>query len=229
MQGDRGIIYGLVGVIGSGKSYRAEQIQIDSKAEDRPCIVGDFSEGIRQTLMNIFTGHDVTIDVTSREYSYWKNLDFNVPIPAQKDEKISGRLLLQRCGEYLKNLAGKSVWADWTLNDITNKLMGLSSEEAVRANIVFGSLRFLDEAKNVLLLGKLTKKEVRIIFCDYKSGSYELNDHESEKLARYFVTDGYKDGDDITDVIIKLIEDEGFSKILGQKFDGLQTHLGICC
>ena len=52
----KGKIYGLVGVIGSGKSYQAEALMVGAACEERPMIMGDFSEGIRQTLMNIFTG-----------------------------------------------------------------------------------------------------------------------------------------------------------------------------
>lgn len=202
---DRGIIYGLVGVIGSGKSYRAEQLMMDCENEGRPVIVGDFSEGIRHTIMNIFTGRDVPIDVNSRDYLYWKNTDFKVRIPGQKDETVSGRLLLQRTAEYLKTLAGPSVWADWTASYVASQWVKLSESEAYRANIIFGSLRFFEETDSLFKIAHMTSKEVKILFCNFKSDTYELNNHISEKLARYFVEKGFNDGDDITEEVVELL------------------------
>ena len=211
MQEDRGIIYGLVGVIGSGKSYRAEQIQIDSKAENRPCIVGDFSEGIRVFLLNLFGTTECSMNITSKVYLDWKNTDQKFSYPVGNSlvtSPINGRELLQRAGEYIKKLAGDDVWANWTAKDVIRKWQLLPSvQDGLDANVVFGSLRFIEEAYAVFEVGKRLRKEVRIIFCNYKSGSYELNDHVSEKLARYFVDKDYDDGDDITFEISKMLAD----------------------
>ena len=45
------------------------------------------------------------------------------------------------------------------------------------------------------------EKEVEIIFCNFKSGKYELNDHVSEDFARYFLNKGCKDGENITELV----------------------------
>lgn len=206
----KGKIYGLVGVIGSGKSYQAEALMVDAACMERPLIMGDFSEGIRQTLMNIFTGESKKIDCTGTAYAKWKQLSSDILLPffSQDDSpnildsvRVEGRELLQRTGEYLKSLAGEDVWARLTANAVTNSWAKMSEEDAEICDIVFGSLRFDCEAEAIFKVAEATGKEVKIYFCDYHSDSYELNDHVSEKFAQYFLSLGCKDGDDITELV----------------------------
>lgn len=206
----KGKIYGLVGVIGSGKSYNAEALMVGAACEERPMIMGDFSEGIRRTLMEILVGKDKRIDCTSKEYADWKRLSSSVFIPFKPEADgpnilettlVDGRELLQRTGEYLKSLAGEDVWARWTANAVTNSWAKMSEEDAEICDIVFGSLRFDCEAEAIFKVAEATGKEVKIYFCDYHSDSYELNDHASEKFAQYFLSLGCKDGDDITELV----------------------------
>lgn len=206
----KGKIYGLVGVIGSGKSYQAEALMVDAACMERPLIMGDFSEGIRQTLMNIFTGESKGIDCTGEAYAKWKQLSSDILLPFKPQGespnildsvRVEGRELLQRTGEYLKSLAGEDVWARWTANAVTNRWTKMSEEDAEICDIVFGSLRFDCEAEAIFKVAEATGKEVQIYFCDYHSGSYELNDHISEKFAQYFLSLGCKDGDNITELV----------------------------
>jgi hypothetical protein len=203
----KGKIYGLVGVIGSGKTYRAEQLQVDAACAERPMIMGDFSEGIRQTLMNIFTGHGRGILLDSSVYSGWKNLTQIIMLPTSGNGllpdsvKVNGRHLLQRTGEYIKTLAGEDVWARWTANDITDKWTQMPVEEMETCDIVFGSLRFDCEAEALFRVAEITGKKVEIFFCNFKSDKYELNDHVSENFARYFLDKGCEDGEDITKLV----------------------------
>lgn len=206
----KGKIYGLVGVIGSGKSYNAEALMVGAACEERPMIMGDFSEGIRRTLMEILVGEDKRIDCTSKEYADWKRLSSSVFIPFKPEADgpnilettlVDGRNLLQRTGEFLKKLAGEDVWARWTANYVANLWAKMSESEAHDCDIVFGSLRFDCEAEALFKVAKTTGKEVQIIFCDFHSDSYELNDHISEKFAQYFIGLGCKDGDDITELV----------------------------
>lgn len=210
----KGKIYGLVGVIGSGKSYNAEKLMADAACEERPMIMGDFSEGIRRTLMEILIGEDRRIDCTSEEYADWKRLSNSVFIPFKPEANspkilgttlVNGRNLLQRTGEFLKKLAGEDVWARWTANYVVNLWAKMSESDAYDCDIVFGSLRFDCEAEALFKVAETTGKEVKIIFCDFHSGSYELNNHISEKFARYFLSLGCKDGEDITELIKKKI------------------------
>lgn len=203
----KGKIYGIVGVIGSGKTYRAEQLQVDAAVEERPMILGDFSEGIRQTLMNIFTGENRGIQLDGSVYAHWKEMPQSIFVPTSGNGVlpdfylVSGRQLLQRTGEYLKTLAGEDVWARWTSLDIIRRWADLPVEQAHACDIVFGSLRFDCEAEALFQVAASTSKEVEIIFCNFKSDKYELNDHVSEDFARYFLNKGCKDGENITDLV----------------------------
>ena len=203
----KGKIYGIVGVIGSGKTYRAEQLQYDAAVEERPMILGDFSEGIRQTLMNIFTGRNRGVQLDSSVYAGWKNAQQSILLPTSGNGllpdtvKVTGREMLQRTGEYLKTLAGEDVWARWTSLDIIRRWADLPVEQAHACDIVFGSLRFDCEAEALFQVAASTSKEVEIIFCNFKSDKYELNDHVSEDFARYFLDKGCKDGENITDLV----------------------------
>lgn len=203
----KGKIYGIVGVIGSGKTYRAEQLQYDAAVEERPMILGDFSEGIRQTLMNIFTGRNRGVQLDSSVYAGWKNSQQSILLPTSGNGllpdtvKVTGREMLQRTGEYLKTLAGEDVWARWTSLNIIRRWADLPVEQAHACDIVFGSLRFDCEAEALFQVAASTSKEVEIIFCNFKSDKYELNDHVSEDFARYFLNKGCKDGENITDLV----------------------------
>lgn len=203
----KGKIFGIVGVIGSGKTYRAEQLQYDAAVEERPMILGDFSEGIRQTLMNIFTGRNRGVQLDSSVYAGWKNAQQSILLPTSGNGllpdtvKVTGREMLQRTGEYLKTLAGEDVWARWTSLDIIRRWADLPVEQAHACDIVFGSLRFDCEAEALFQVAASTSKEVEIIFCNFKSDKYELNDHVSEDFARYFLNKGCKDGENITDLV----------------------------
>lgn len=206
----KGKIYGLVGVIGSGKSYSAEELMACAAHEERPMIMGDFSEGIRRTLMEILVGEDKRVDCTSKEYSDWKRSRSSVFIPfkSEADDQntldtafVDGRNMMKRAGEFIKKLAGEDVWARWTSNYVANLWSKMSEREAHDCDIVFGSLRFDCEADALFKVSETTGKEVQIIFCDFHSDSYELSDHVSEKFAQHFIGLGCKDGDDITQLV----------------------------
>lgn len=202
---DSGKIYGFVGVIGSGKSYNAEKIVKESIG--RKVIYGDFSEGIRDTVIKILTGNATKIDCTSQFYSWWKQQKFTVPLPFIKNncEIVTGRQLLQRTGEHLKYLAGEDIWARYTTNYVVKQWLSLSKKEAEECNVIFGSLRFACEAKSLFEVSKILEKEVKIIFCDYHSPTYEINDHVSEHFAQFFLNQGCKDGQDITQKVKELV------------------------
>lgn len=203
----KGKIYGLVGVIGSGKTYRAEQLQVDAACAERPMIMGDFSEGIRQTLMNIFTGGNRGIQLDGSVYAHWKAMPQGIFVPTSGNGVlpdsyfVSGRQMLQRTGEFLKTLAGEDVWARWTSLDVIRKWANLPVEQAHVCDIIFGSLRFDCEANALFQVAASTSKEVEIIFCNFKSDRYEINNHVSENFARYFLDKGCEDGEDITKLV----------------------------
>lgn len=205
----KGKIYGLVGVIGGGKSYRAEQLQVDAACAERPMIMGDFSEGIRQTLMNIFLGKNKEVYLNGNAYKKWKETDMELFLPFFEPfgkenlatTNLNGRELLQHTGEFLKTLAGEDVWARWTSLDVLRKWVVLPDEQAHACDIVFGSLRFDCEAEALFQVAASTNKEVEIIFCNFKSDRYEIANHVSEHFAQYFLHKGCQDGENITELV----------------------------
>jgi hypothetical protein len=222
----KGKVIGLVGVIGSGKSYTLKRLKEEASNTSRLFIEGDFSEGIRQFIMNIYVGNDVPIN--GGAYAKWKAHPNEITLPVFRDDAgnlscgtITGRKLLQRVGEYMKVMTGNDVWAKWTKTDVMrayNKACLIYPTAKIEEmTITFGSVRFLCEAQVVFDVATLTDKEPVIIFCNHKSDSYELNDHVSEAFARHFVDLGYKDGQDITAEVRRLLlnseKDERFSSI----------------
>lgn len=208
---DKGIVYGFIGAIGSGKSYRLDQLKRANTIKGIKTLDGDFSDGIRETLAFILTGKAAKMDINSDSYSYWKNNGQVITTPTNPltdtpyASMVTGRQLLQRCGEYIKTLAGPAVWADWTAKRITEEWVKLDEFDAYTADIAFGSVRFAEEVVAILNVGKMMSKDVKFIFCDYKSPRYEINDHVSENFARYFINKGFKDGDNITAELINIV------------------------
>lgn len=214
--GDRneGKIYGFVGVTGSGKDYQVGLLKDLDEASKRPILTGDFSEGIRQTVMSFLLpyGEMNYIDPESRVYRDWKSLEFDIPIPVScggvdmMTSRITGRQILQNVGEGLKAMFGNNIWANWTSNYLLRHWLMLPEVEKMRADVVFGSIRFDCEAEEVFKIAGIMKKTVEIYLCDYHSKFYKVLDHKSEDFAKYFLGLGYKDGDNITDEVYRKIQ-----------------------
>ena len=212
--GDRneGKIYGFVGVTGSGKDYNVGLLKDLDSASKRPILTGDFSEGIRHTVMSILLprGEVMTIDPESQAYRDWKNSEIQIPIPVGEDylycSKITGREILQNVGEGLKAMFGNNIWANWTSNYLLRHWLMLPEVEKMRADVVFGSIRFDCEAEEVFKIAGIMKKTVEIYLCDYHSKFYKVLDYKSEDFAKYFLGLGYKDGDNITDEVYRKIQ-----------------------
>lgn len=209
---DSGKIYGFVGVIGSGKSYRADQLLEKCKAEGRTVVMGDFSEGIRRFAMGILTGNPQYVDILSKEYSDWKNSSFVVPLPLKDcgEVVLTGRQILKNIGEGFKQAFGPDIWAGWTENhviDLISKIApDMTDRELNDMTVLFGSIRFPYEAAVLFRLAEQLHREVEIIFCNYKSPVYELSHHISEEFARKFLEMGYNDGDNIAEEVRKIVQ-----------------------
>lgn len=197
-----GTVYGLIGVIGSGKSYRLNKFLEEGVGSVKTIITGDFSDGVRDSVLNIFGTTECRINTSSKVYSDWKDMEQKISYPVGESlvtSTINGRELLQHVGEYIKKLAGNDVWSRWTSQDVLKKFSFLEEDEKSNCDIVFGSVRFLHEAEAVISVARTLNMKVKFIFCDYHSLAYEINDHVSEMFAQHFLKEGYKDGDDVTE------------------------------
>ncbi len=202
---NQGKIYGFIGPKQGGKSYRLNELLKHSDAENRKCLQGDFSDGIRQTVLSIFGITEGSVNLLSPWYSSWKDADLQYSVPVGDNivsGTIKGRDILKNTGEYIKTLAGGSVWARWTAQDILRKHSLLSSdEERNRCTIALGSVRFPIEVNVIFTIAEILNKEVELLFCNYHNEKFCPNVHISEELAHSLIFKGYKDGDIVTDEV----------------------------
>ena len=202
-------VYAFVGVVGGGKTFRLEKMLNDAEILGISVIKADFSDGVRDTLMNILTGSDQEIDLSSKLYADWKLANIDVPVPYETFHcntiRTTGRELLQNTAEFCKKLAGAGVWAKYAEDKVVSRFKeyvksGTFSSDNI--SIMFGSVRFPSEVQAVFRVGEKTGKDVQFIFCDYHSENYSPNiEHISEGLAHDCISAGFKDGDDITEYL----------------------------
>ena len=203
-----GMIYGFIGPIGGGKTYQLELLRKRNKEILCPFITGDFSDGIRQTVLNLFGCDGLKINASSGYYLEWKNKEqlFDIPIGDYgRRVPIKGRELLKNIGEGLKDLAGQDVWARWTLSDICKQYQSLPNDNRKQeCDVAFGSIRFKDEAQVVFNASEMLEKQVKLIFCNFHEVKYDPDVHVSESLAHKLISLGYKDEDDVTQAVKKI-------------------------
>ena len=204
---ERGKIYSFVGPAGGGKSYAADEIIGKSHYDGVPYISADFSDGIRSVILTTFTGNrDADIDVNSEDYAEWKKGQQVIYLPLSQRQYIyDGRTIMKNLGEYLKEMIGNEIWANWTLNKVMRTYYNMDLVSRGACNIVFGSLRFDVELQAILKCAELTKKEVEIRFCNYhnkKKSACQVEPHPSERLAQSLIKYDFKHGDIITEYLV---------------------------
>lgn len=212
-------IYAFVGVIGSGKSYRLEQMKKEYSGDGQVVITADFSDGIRDLTRQLF-GYSANFgDVNSQEYRDWKE---NVACVTVHNgvvmNSFTGRDILRNVGEFTKCVAGQDVWARYTTQSLYSRI----SYQLFRSDlcvwgvrVLIGSVRFKCEARSIFELfrnvtanmSSFVNTSLHFIFCDYHSPSYDAtSSHVSEALAQAVLdTEEYKDGDDITKLIDTMV------------------------
>lgn len=212
-------IYAFVGVIGSGKSYRLEQMKREYNGVGQVVITADFSDGIRDLTRQLL-GYSANFgDVNSQEYRDWKE---NVACVTVHNgvvvNSFTGRDILRNVGESTKCIAGQDVWARYTTQSLYSRIayQAFRSDLCVRGvRVLIGSVRFKCEARSIFELfsdvaanlDSFMNPSLHFILCDYHSSSYDAtSSHVSEALAQAVLdTDKYKDGDDITELIDTMV------------------------
>lgn len=198
-------VFGLIGCIGSGKSYRLQSFIDDVTAKGYKVVTGDFSDGIRDLVTYIITGTMAnSIDVNSEKYGQWKGqIVGEIKDPFTMDGcMLSGRDLLRNVGEGAKLIAGPDVWAKYTGEKVYDEAVRGEKREGV----IFGSVRFPVEAEAVCRVAKLLHRDPMFIFCDYHSPRYDCtSDHVSEKLAQAILQTGATDGEDVTNHVKQIL------------------------
>jgi hypothetical protein len=190
------VIIGYCGAIGSGKSTRANRLVTSSAYVNK-----NFADTLRKLAWSILNWQPANeeeyekfkltpvavlyIFKTVSPKAYLTRLLFNLACYVFSYTQ-TGRDLLQRLGNEAREKIHQDVWV-------------LAWETSIlEANhVVVSDVRYPNEIIKIILLGG------RIIFCNYKSPRYKLDNHASEAIAVELVGKGFLDGEDVTDYFIK--------------------------
>ncbi len=170
-------IYGFIGVIGSGKNYRCQEL-LDY---DSNYVKVDFADALREMMWDILCWYPANDRIYERFKNGYEYIDIMGAF-------ANGRELLQRFGQTMRK-HDKNFWVNAWAKKV-DKLLSMGY------NIVISDIRHENEL--TALKRFLHRAEVNVIFCDYKSERYDANNnHISEKLAQSYLNNGYIDGDKI--------------------------------
>lgn len=184
-------VVGLIGVIGSGKSFRQIEYQ------ENNYLPVNFADSPKEFLWNTIGWKPGSLK-EEREFkdAYTINLLNSLKIKDTLIHSLSGREVLVNFAENMKSLVGKDVWVEQTLLKIKRGInKGLDK-------FVIGDVRFYNEIEALKDLKVYREKEFKdtfkleFIFCNYKSQNYKVNREQiSESLAIQYLDKGYKDGE----------------------------------
>lgn len=189
------MIVAHVGVIGSGKDWRAERL-LETGKFDR----FDFKDPLIDFCSEI-VGWDVRGD-----YDWFKDMPLGCRRPsnpllesamreAARELRgvITGRQLLQNLGMAMR-AREPNHWSDaWKDRVVKHWCSSV-------ALVTCADLRFENEYRAAKDMAHGHGVEAQFIFCDYRSKRYQPDvDHPSEHLAQTLLAMGLKDGDEITD------------------------------
>lgn len=200
------MIYGMIGVAGSGKGHR--QLELVAKG----AVALDFKDALIEMCEDIL-GFPI-----KDHYEFFKQVVVGMSYPpppggwtpeamavtkAISDgllisypHLITGRVLLQRVGTEVQRKRNPHYWCDaWEKKALDILASG--------KDVVCSDCRFSNEMDTIRKLGlRYVGKNVgdtyRFIFCDYKSERYNATmNHESEKMAQEYLAAGLIDGQEI--------------------------------
>lgn len=177
-----------IGVMGSGKDFYAKTHMKDSKAKNIVKLA--FADAVR----------DITWILLN-----WKpenDSDYDKFKEKLKIKLVSDDNILSECGgrEFLQKLGTNAIrkyMPDFWANVVKNKILEILKKEP-DTDFFITDCRFLNELEILFQLDN-----VKVIFCNYKSSRYTINEHESEKLANDLLKQGFDDLEDITEYIKK--------------------------
>ena len=186
-------IIGLVGVIGSGKTYQRDLlvkqdfVALDFKDELIAMCEDLVGFGIRDNY------DDFKKCIIGTTHGGWNR--GLTPTQQQMHEYphiMTGRIMLQRLGTEVMRKRDNDYW----IKAWKNKAWKIIKED--NKNIVAADVRFDNEMETIRSMAKVERIKTKIIFCDYKSDRYDATStHPSEAMAQRFLMDGFKDGQEI--------------------------------
>ncbi len=180
----------FMGVIGSGKDYRADL------AVAGGAVRVDFKDGLID-MVNDIVGYDIR-----PEYDWFKQaiVGFRMPsVPAQQSiltsimneikaaqpDVMTGRKLLQNVGTDAIRKRDPDYWIKQFVRTASERLREGHT-------LVNADCRFPNE---IMALNRM-QCHVNFVFCDYRSRRYDpRNPHASEHMAQQLLAMGLKDGE----------------------------------
>lgn len=183
-------IVGLIGVIGSGKSFK----QIEYQEKNYKPI--NFADSVKDFIWKVLKWTPPSLK-EEREFkdSYTLNILNSLKIKDYLVHSLTGREFIINFAENMKSLVGKDIWVNQTVLKIKKSI------NEGHGNFVIGDVRFYNEISALQDLKIYREREfndkvnLSFIFCNYMSNSYKVNKEEdSEKLAIQYLEKGYKDG-----------------------------------
>jgi len=199
----------LIGVLNSGKGYRAERFIEDNKRFNNEMCHVNFADEVREMAWAILSWRPKN----NKEYENFKNneiwLNPTFVYYMKTTCKITGRQFLQNLGTRAVRNKYPNFWADCWLN-------GFKKAISEGKHVITSDLRFPNELKYTLGLKKdlmfISDIDKKFIFCDYPSENYNATDPDiSERLAQRILADSFEDGQVIPeDYLTNLLNDKRF-------------------
>lgn len=173
-------IVGLIGVIGSGKSYRARVL----------CQLG-FIELTLADEVKALSHELLNIHIPQNKLTSFKDKGKISIVGENILSNLDVRQFYINVGQKLKShLNNENIWIDKLIEKIKIRI------SQGYTKIVISDIRFPNELSSLAKLG-IPDYDLKIIFCNYKSSRYKILDSDSEKFAQSFIEKGFQDGDEI--------------------------------
>jgi len=175
-------IIGLIGVIGSGKTYLSNTYKNQGFQEL------SFAQSCKDLLWEVLQWKPVS----QEEENKFKD-EYEICIKNKNDSyNISGRNLIINFSERIKENVSKSIWADLLITKIKKGIINDYNK------FIISDVRFFNEVlalKNFYDYRRIDHRdqiELKFIFCNYKSDRYSIIDDKSEHLAQKMLKKGYE-------------------------------------
>jgi len=181
----------FVGVMGSGKDYRAKKY-IEENPKTKHI---NFADELREMAWDI-----LGVKFVGEEYDKFKegtlNFQYFEQYAEDAEQLVTGREFLQHLGTEALRKRDCNFWVKCWVKKV---------QEALNDgyDVVCSDLRFDNELRFALGINYSanlhTPAVPYFVFCNYISDRYDsINTHESEKFAQTLLKDGFNDGEEIT-------------------------------
>lgn len=188
--GNKKLVYGVIGVIGSGKDFFSQELYKNHINEGISTKIVDFSDGVRDLTFS-FIGDKTKY--TIEQYTNWKNGFSEVMMLDGSLRRINNREFMTNIGARMREY-NPEFWANICIQNAYKDSDGVDV-------FIFNSCRYKEEARKIFEFSDKINGEVKIFFTNYISPRYQISDDDSEKYARWFRDAGCKHKEDITNLV----------------------------